>query len=310
MSLRRIALLGKVPEALPAALVAAGMDCAPAALYLEQGLASSVVGLITSSEAPIPASEMDRWEGLRVIGRAAAGTENIDLEAAGERGVAVLHIPLATAPCAAELAMAHIVALLRGVPMLSTRLREGFWGKHVLGSEARGCVLGIVGLGRVGSRVSRLARAFGMKRRATDPYIAKKRFRKYRAKRRKLHELLKEADVITLHTPLTEETRGMIGARELALMRPGSYLVNCARGGIVDEEALYAALVDGHLAGAAIDTWVGEPKVSERLLSLPNVLPTPHIGAATRQAKQRMVEMITQSVCRYLDGLSVKGRLV
>lgn len=258
------------------------------------------VGLVTSSEVAIGEAHLAALPGLEFIGRAAAGTDNIDHAAARRRRIRVISIPRATAPCAAELTMAHIVSLLRRVPAVSQALRAGVWGKDMLGEEALGKRLGIVGLGRVGGRVARLAQAFGMKVLACDPYIERARFRAHAARALVLPGLLELADVVTLHTPLTDETRGFIGARELARMRPGSWLVNCARGGLVDETALLAALDAGHLSGAAIDTWMDEPSPAPLLIQHPAVLGTPHVGAATRQAKARLVSYMVREVERFL----------
>jgi D-3-phosphoglycerate dehydrogenase len=266
-------------------------------------------GLITSSEVAVTAAHLDALPGLAVVGRAAAGTENIDIAGAARRGVAVLHVPEATAPAAAELTIGLIVSLLRRVPVVSARLRSGVWAKELLGEEVAGKTLGIIGLGRVGSRVSRLARALGMRVVATDPYIAPGRFRAAGAVRARLDRLLAVSHVVTVHTPLTRGTRGLLSARRIARMRRGAYLVNCARGGIVDERALRDALADGRLSGAAIDTWAREPGGDPALLALESVLGTPHVGAATVEARERMARMITDSVVRFLAGDRVRGRL-
>lgn len=301
MKVERVLLVGKLPPAMEPAIQALGLATAKAADMAEAVRVGPAVGVITSSEVAITAEHIEAVRGLEFIGRAAAGTENIDHAAARRLSIPVLSTPQATAPCAAELTMGHIVALLRRVPTVARKLQQGVWAKEMLGEEVAGKVLGIVGLGRVGGRVARLARAFGMRVIACDPYIPRARFRARGARPRTLRQLLTECDVLTLHTPLTDETRGMIGAAEIAMLRPGAWIVNCARGGIVQEDALLAALELGQIAGAAIDVWMGEPDVNRELLEHPAVLGTPHVGAATRQAKARLVTMMVEAVGAWLE---------
>ena len=302
----KVLLVGKLPPAMDAAIQALGVDIAlaadmPAAAKLPPAKLASVVGVITSSEVPVQDEHLAAIPGLRFVGRAAAGTDNIDFHAAKKRRIKILSIPLATAPCAAELTMGHIVSLLRRVPYIQQKLRDGVWGKFILGEEVAGKTLGIVGLGRVGGRVARLAQAFGMKTLACDPYIARARFTEYACRPLPLPRLLELAQVVTLHTPLTAETRGFIGAPELARMRDGAWLINCARGGLVDETALLAALNAGRLTGAAIDTWVGEPTPRADLVNHERVLGSAHIGAATVQAKARLVTYMAREVQKFLS---------
>ena len=296
----KVLLVGKLPPAFGPALEALRLKHETFEDMHAAAKGLPALGAITSSEVRVGDAELASVPGLKFVGRAAAGTDNIDFAAAKRHRVKVISIPKATAPCAAELTMGHIVTLLRRVPEVSGRLREGFWGKFILGEEVAGKTLGIVGLGRVGGRVARLAQAFGMRVVACDPYIARERFREHRARRLELHRVLEVADVVTLHTPLTDETRGFIGAREIARMRRGAWLVNCARGGLVDEAALKVALDEERLTGAALDTWVGEPAPDPALVRHPRVLGTPHVGAATVQCKARLVEFMVREVRRFL----------
>ena len=306
----RILIVGKLPDALPASLQAKGFTsrlCPTMTEALDIGVADAIV---TSSDVEVSGSSLAGLKGLKAVGRAAGGVDNIDLAAARDLGVAVFHTPLATAPAAAELTIGLILCLLRRINDLSEKLKNGVWGKYLLTEELAGKTLGIVGLGRVGSRVCRFARAFGMTVIACDPYIPESRFRRFKAAPRALVDLLRESDVVTFHVPLNSETRGMIGRDRIRLMRRGAYLINCARGAVVDDEALHEALVSGQLAGVAIDTWNVEPGGSGRLLALPTVLGTPHTGGATRQAKARIVEMLTRSLEDFFQGRKIPFRLV
>lgn len=298
----KVLIVGKLPPAMETGLQELGLQVALAPDMDAAAKQGPAVGVVTSSEAAVQERHLVAMPGLKFVGRAAAGTDNIDFAAAKRHRVKVLSIPLATAPCAAELTMGHIVSLLRRVPEVNRKLREGFWGKFMLGEEVGGKTLGIVGLGRVGGRVARLAQAFGMKTLACDPYLAKERFRELGCRALALPRLLEEVDVLTLHTPLTDETRGFIGAPELARLKKGAWLINCARGGLVDESALLAELDSGRLTGAAIDTWVGEPAPRAELVNHERVLGSAHIGAATVQAKARLVSFMVREVSKWLKG--------
>ena len=228
---------------------------------------------------------------LRVVGRAGVGVDNVDMDAATALGIAVINAPAGNTVAVAELFFASVIGLLRHVPRADQSMHEGRWERsQLLGTEIKGKTLGIVGVGRIGGEIATRARAFGMTVIGYDPYIARERFDGLQVKRcATLDELLDACDILTVHTPLTDETRGVIGAAELARLKPGAVVANLARGGIVDEAALGAALTAGHLAGATVDAYVKEPlKGDHPLLHAPNILLTPHLGASTDQAQRNV----------------------
>ncbi len=244
---------------------------------------------------------------LSVIGVASIGTDKIDLDAATRAGVMVVNAPTGNTIAAAEHTMALMLGTMRKVPHADASVRQGEWDRtgHT-GAELRGKTLGIIGLGKIGKAVARRATAFEVRRvLATDPYLTPEQASEAGATLVPLDELLSKADVVTVHTPLTEQTRGMLGARELALMKPGTFALNVARGGIYDEQALADALASGHLAGAAVDVYSGEPMSgSNPLRSAPNLVLTPHLGASTAEAQERVGEEMAVQVVQALSGVT------
>jgi D-3-phosphoglycerate dehydrogenase len=244
--------------------------------------------LLVRSATRVTARVLAEAQDLAVVARAGTGLDNIDVKAARARGVTVLNTPAANAVAVAELVFGLVLALERHLAEASADLRAGRWEKtRYMGRELWGQRLGLVGFGRIGREVATRARAFGMEVRAFDPLLLAWPAGFEWVRRATLDELLPEVDYLSLHLPLAEGTRGMIGARELALMRTEAVLVNCARGGIVDEEALLAALQGGTLRAACLDVFATEPPGSHPLLSLPNVIATPHLGASTGGAQAR-----------------------
>lgn len=266
---------------------------------------SDVDGVIVRSGTRITRESLVRADRLKVIGRAGVGVDNIDVEAATERGVAVLNAPMGNTISAAELAFALLLAVVRRVPAADRSMKAGAWDrKSFNGIELYGKTLGLVGAGRIGSEVGRRARAFGMQVIAFDPYLSDEQARARQIERVGLEELLRRSDVVSLHVPLTDSTAGMIGERELAMMKPGAFLVNAARGGVVDEAALHGALVEGKLAGAALDVFEQEPLPADHpLRKLDNVVLTPHLGAATEEAQQNVALEIAEAIrAALIDG--------
>jgi D-3-phosphoglycerate dehydrogenase len=235
---------------------------------------------------------------LRVIGRAGVGVDNIDVDAATERGVAVLNAPAGNTVSAAELAFALLLALVRRVPAADRSMKAGEWDrKSYTGVELYGKTLGLVGAGRIGSEVARRARAFGMRVIASDPFLTPERAKALEIELVSLDDVLARADVVSLHVPLTDATSGLIGETQLKRLKPGVFIVNAARGGVIDEDALHRSLLDGRIAGAALDVFAEEPLPKQHpLRALPNVVLTPHLGAATAEAQQNVALEIAAAV--------------
>jgi D-3-phosphoglycerate dehydrogenase / 2-oxoglutarate reductase len=228
---------------------------------------------------------------LKVVGRAGVGVDNIAMDVATNAGIAVINAPAGNTVAVAELFFGTVIGVLRHLTRANVSMHGGSWERSaLLGHELKGRTIGIVGLGRIGSEVATRAHAFGMEVIAYDPYVSESRFQSLRVRRiLELDDLLADANVLTVHTPLTEETRGMIGRRELARLRPQSVVVNMARGGIVHEEALIEALSNGRILGAVVDAFDREPLAGDHpFRSLPNVFLTPHIGASTIEAQRNV----------------------
>lgn len=245
---------------------------------------------------------------LKVVGRAGVGVDNIDLDTATSLGIAVINAPAGNTIAVAELFFGAVISLLRHIPRADTSMHAGKWDRSaLLGSELKDRTLGIVGLGRIGGEVATRARAFGMKVLAYDPYIAASRFEALRVQGTStLDDLVEQSDILTVHTPLTEETKGMIGKREIARLPQHSVVVNMARGGIVDEKALLDALISKHLSGAVIDAYEKEPLAADHpLRSVGNVLLTPHIGASTSEAQRN----VAVDVCVAVRDALMSGEL-
>jgi len=238
---------------------------------------------------------------LRVIARVGAGYDNVDIEAASARGIYVTNAGPAMAASVADLAMGMILNLARHIPEAVESVRDGRWQRRV-GLELAGRVLGLVGTGYVGREVGRRATAFGMTVLGHDVRQDGAWAAECGARYVPLRELLTNSDFVSLHLPLTPSTRGLIGAREMRLMRPGAYLINTSRGGIVDEAALLAALEEGRLAGAGLDVLEQEPPRNNDLIGLPSVLVTPHIGSATREAVTAAGMVAARNVVAVLAG--------
>lgn len=242
---------------------------------------------------------------IRVIGRAGVGVDNIAMDTATELGIAIINAPAGNTVAVAELMFGSLLGILRRLPFADQTMREGEWRRsELLGGELKGRTLGIVGLGRIGSEVARRALAFDMDVVAFDPYVPEARFQGLRVERAEsLEALLAKCDVVTIHTPLTEETRGMIGKRELAQLKGSAILLNLARGGIVEEDALADALKSGKLAGAALDVFTKEPLAPDNALrGIPNLLLTPHIGASTLEAQRNVARDVCEAVRETLLG--------
>lgn len=252
--------------------------------------------LVVRSSTRVDADLMSVANGLEVVGRAGVGVDNIDVEEATRRGIAVLNAPGGNTRSTAELAFALLLAAARKLTAAERSLRAGEWNRGAFrGLQLHEKILGIVGAGRIGSEVAARGRAFGMHLMVFDPYLTEERAEELGVELVALEELLEAADFVTLHAPLTDETRGMIGGDELRRMKQSAVLVNAARGGLVDEEALAASLEEGRLAGAALDVYREEPPQQDHpLRDAPNLVMTPHLGAATAEARREVsIEIAT-----------------
>ena len=260
------------------------------------------------SATQLPAELLREARRLRVIGRAGVGTDNINLGEATALGIAVINAPSGNTIAVAELFFGVLLSFVRHLPRAFNSMRAGRWDRgHLLGSEICGRTLGIVGLGRIGGEVATRAHAFGMRVVAYDPYVQRERFEVLRVDRaEKLHDLLPRADVLTVHTPLTDETRGMIGSEALGLLPRGAIVCNFARGGIVDDAALTEALSGGRLRGALLDVYPKEPLAKDHpLRTMDNVLLTPHLGASTAEGQRN----VAVDVCADVRDALLSGEL-
>lgn len=245
---------------------------------------------------------------LKVIGRAGVGVDNIDMETATEKGILVVNAPEANTISAAEHTIAMLLSLSRKIPAANASLKSGQWErKKYMGVEVNGKVLGIIGLGRVGSEVAKRAKGLGMKIIAYDPFISPDRGRELGITLTSFQEVIRVADFITLHTPLTKDTYHLIGRREFELMKEGVRIINCARGGIIDEAALKDALTSGKVAGAALDVFEQEPPKERDLIELEEVIGTPHLGASTTEAQEAAALTIADEVIAALQNKPVRN---
>jgi len=258
-------------------------------------------GLAIRSATKVTAKVLEKATSLKVIGRAGIGVDNVDIPAATAHGVIVMNTPFGNSITTAEHAITLMLSLARQIPEADASTRAGKWEKNkFLGVEIFGKTLGIIGCGNIGSIVAERAIGLKMKVISYDPYLSAERALDLGVEKVELDELLRRADFLTLHTPLTEKTRNIINAGSLARMKKGARLVNCARGDLVDEAALFEALESGHLAGAALDVFVEEPATHSPLFALPNVVCTPHLGASTTEAQENVALQIAEQMSDYL----------
>ena len=260
--------------------------------------------LITRSGTAVTPELVNAGTRLRIIGRAGVGLDNVDVDACTARGILVINAPTANIMSATEHTMAMLLSLCRNIPEAHASVKRGEWTRaKFMGVELDGKTLGVIGLGRIGTRVTARARAMGMRVIAYDPYIADSVFERVVATRVTLDQLLAQADVITVHTPLTEETRGLLGANEIAKMKDGVIVLNIARGGIYEEQALADALNAGKIFGAAVDVYEDEPPGKDHpLLNAKNIILSPHIGANTIEAQDRVAVQTAEMVVEALRG--------
>jgi len=258
--------------------------------------------LAVRSATKVNAKLLEKAARLKVVGRAGVGVDNVDLDAATRRGVVVMNTPGGSSVTVAELALAMILSLARHVPAATASVKAGKWEKkRFQGHEVAGKILGVVGIGNIGSVLVERAISLKMRAVAYDPFISPEAAAKLGAELVDLETLWRTADVISIHVPLTDQTRNLVNAATLAKMKKGAILVNCARGGIVDERALAEALASGHLGGAALDVFEKEPPASDHpLFALENVVVTPHLGASTEEAQSAVAVAVAEQLVAYL----------
>lgn len=259
--------------------------------------------LIVRSRTKATAALIEAGKKLKVIGRAGIGLDNIDVAAATRCGVIVLNAPGGNTISTAEHTMSMMLALARNVPQACSSLKNKQWDrKRFTGTEIHGKTLGIVGLGRIGSEVAKRAHAMGMRLIGYDPIISPERAREINVELVDLESLIKNSDIITVHVPLTEQTKDIISTDEFEMMKPDAFIVNCARGGIINEAALYKAAKSGRIAGAALDVFENEPPLDSPLLELDSIIVTPHLGASTEEAQVNVAREVARHVVRALNG--------
>ncbi|MEW6424690.1 MAG: phosphoglycerate dehydrogenase [Bacillota bacterium] len=272
----------------------------------------SVIGeydaLIVRSATKVTARVIAAAKKLKVIGRAGVGVDNIEVGAATEKGILVVNAPDGNTIAATEHTIAMMLALARNIPQAVARIKEGVWDKKsFVGVELRGKVLGIIGLGRIGSAVAKRAQAMEMRVIACDPYITEENAESLGIALLSLPEIYRQADFITIHVPKTKDTYHLINDEAFALMKEGVRIINCARGGIVDEAALYRAMQTGKVAGAALDVLEKEPDLDTPLLTLPNFIATPHLGASTVEAQINVARDVAEEIVAALRGKMVRN---
>ncbi len=266
--------------------------------------------LIVRSETQVTKEVINAGKKLKIIGRAGVGVDNIDVNAATERGIIVVNAPEGNTISAAEHTIAMMMSMSRNIPQANASLKSRKWDrKKFMGVEVRGKTLGVVGLGRIGSEVAKRALGMEMIILAYDPFISAERAKDLGVELTTVEDIVRRADYITVHTPLTKETKDLISTREFAIMKRGARLINCARGGIINEEALAKAVKDGIVGGAAIDVFTKEPPFENPLIELDRVIMTPHLGASTEEAQINVAVTVAEQIVNALKGLPVKNAI-
>jgi len=297
---------------LPEAHIDVHLDLSPEHL---RALIGSYTVLIIRSQTRVTGELLAEATNLQVIGRAGSGLDNIDLDAAIRHGVLVVNATRGGAIAVAEHTIALLLTLARHIPAANSSIKAGRWDKsRLLGVELHGKVLGIIGLGKIGKEVAQRAKSLGMRVIACDPFLSTKQGQQVGVTLHSKEEVLQRADFVTLHATLANDesgTRRLLGARELRLFKPGAYLVNCARGSLIDEQALLAGLTEGRLAGVALDVFsqepIGDDTVLRQVLSHERVIATPHLGASTAEAQVRVATEVARNIISALRGDTLYG---
>ena len=267
-------------------------------------------GLAIRSASDVNEAVLKAANKLKVVGRAGIGVDNVDVQACTAKGIVVMNTPLGNAITTAEHALAMMFSLARQIPQANQTTHAGAWAKSkYMGVELTGKTLGIIGSGNIGSIVAQKAMGFGLKVQAYDPYLTEERANHLGIKKVELDELLTSSDIVSLHVPKTPETENIISATAINQMKKGALLINCARGGLVDELALKVALESGHIKGAALDVFIEEPAKENPLFGLENVVCTPHLGASTTEAQEKVAVQIAEQISDYLLEGSIENAL-
>lgn len=265
-------------------------------------------GIILRSATKLTSDIINAATNLKVIGRAGSGLDNVDKTAATKKGIVVMNTPGGNTITTAEHTFALLVSLSRKIPQATMSMREGKWEKKkFLGVELFHKTLGIIGIGNIGGQVAKRAQGFDMNVIAYDPFLSEEKAQAMGVKKVELHDVFKRSDFITIHTPLTAETKNLINKKTLAEMKKGVRIINCARGGIINEKDLYEALAEGKVAGAALDVFEKEPADNNPLLTLDNVVATPHLGASTKEAQENVAIAVAEQVADYLINGTIRN---
>ncbi len=266
--------------------------------------------LVVRSQTQVTEEVIKAAENLKIIGRAGVGVDNIDVEAATQRGIIVINAPEGNMISAAEHTIAMMMAMSRNIPQANQSMRAGKWDRKLfMGVEVRGKTLGVVGLGRIGTEVAKRAQGMEMNIMAYDPFISEERAADLGVKLTTVEDIVLNADYITVHTPLTKDTRNLIDREEFEKVKPGVRIINCARGGIINEKALADAVASGKVAAAAIDVFTSEPPTGSPLLELDNIIVTPHLGASTKEAQVNVAVDVAEQIINFNQGLPVKNAI-
>ena len=270
---------------------------------------ADVNAMVVRSETKVTRKVIEAAPNLRVVGRAGVGVDNVDTEAATQRGIVVMNTPGGNTISTAELSFSMLMALARNIPQAHMSMKNGEWNRKAFsGVELHGKTLGILGMGRIGSEFARRAIAFGMRVIAYDPYLSLSRAKALQVELGELDDVFMNADFITVHMPMSDETRGMVNAAAFAKMKKGVKVINCARGGIIDEKDLVAAIESGQVGGAALDVYEKEPLPPDHMLrKLPQVVMTPHLGASTEQAQENVGIEVAEAITDFLLSGTVRN---
>ncbi|MFB5661626.1 phosphoglycerate dehydrogenase [Alteribacillus sp. HJP-4] len=279
------------------------VECVQQSVHETKDL-SDYDALLVRSATTVTAEVMDSMPKLKIIARAGVGVDNIEIEEATKRGIVVVNAPDGNTISTAEHTFAMMISLARKIPQATASVKSGKWDRKAFqGTELRGKQLGIIGFGRIGSELAKRAHGFDMTVTVYDPFLTKERAEKMGVQTGELDDVLAESDIITVHTPLTKDTKGLLGMENIKKTKNGVFLINCARGGIIDEGALKYYLETGHVAGAALDVYEEEPATDNELLQFSQVISTPHIAASTKEAQLNVAAQVSEEVLQFLNGL-------